>query len=53
MPDSLDPASQIAECQHLRRLVADLNAVSHESCQSRFPPSTGAAREDHASTNPP
>ncbi len=44
--------AQIAECQRLRRLVAELIAVSDELCQSRLPPGTSAVREEPASTNP-
>ena len=37
--------AQIAECQRLRRLVADLIAVSGELCQSRLKGGTSAVKK--------
>ena len=36
---------QIAECQRLRRLVAELIAVSDDLCQSRLRPGTSAVKK--------
>lgn len=45
--------AQIAECQRLRRLVADLIAVSEEVCQAQLKPSTSAVKKKPASTSSP
>ena len=37
--------AQIAECQRLRRLVADLIAVSDDLCQARLKPGTSAVKK--------
>ena len=45
--------AQIAECQRLRRLVADLIAVSDDLCQSRLKVGTSAVRKKPASKSSP
>ena len=45
--------AQIAECQRLRRLVADLIAVSEQVCQAQLKPSTSAVKKKPASTSSP
>ena len=44
--------AQIAECQRLRRLVADLIAVSDDWCQARLKPSTSAAKKPASKSSP-
>lgn len=41
--------AQIAECQRLRRLVADLITVSEGVCQAQLKPSTSAVKKKPAS----
>ena len=45
--------AQIAECQRLRRLVADLIAVSDDLCQARLKPGTSAVKKKSASKPSP
>ena len=55
VPAAQVPATQaqIAECQRLRRLVAELIEVSEQVCQARLKPSTSAVKKKPASSSSP